>query len=48
MTEAGRQNVPMWEAMGMTGHRSLSAFLRYFQPGALLRSGAANLLKRSG
>jgi integrase len=44
-TEAGRQNVPVGEAMGLTGHRSLAVFLRYFQPGAALVTRAANLLE---
>jgi integrase len=30
VTEAGRQNVPMREAMALTGHRSLVTFMRYF------------------
>lgn len=45
VTEAGRQNVPMGEAMAMTGHRSTTTFLRYFQPGAASRSRAARLLE---
>jgi integrase len=45
VTEAGRQNVPMREAMGMTGHRSLVTFLKYFQTGAVQHTTAANLLK---
>ena len=45
VTEAGRQNVPMKEAMSLTGHRSVATFLRYFQPGSLQTSAAANLLK---
>ena len=44
VTEAGRQNVPMGEAMAMTGHRSTTTFLRYFQPGAITRSQGARLL----
>jgi hypothetical protein len=44
VTEAGRQEVPMKEAMAMTGHRSLAAFLRYFQSGQVQVSRAANLL----
>ena len=47
VTEAGRQNVPIREAMGMTGHRSLATFLRYFQSGAVQHSRAARLLKSS-
>jgi integrase len=44
VTEAGRQNVPIREAMGLTGHRSLVTFLRYFQTGAVQKSRAATLL----
>ena len=33
VTEAGRQNVPIREAMGLTGHRSMITFMRYFQKG---------------
>ena len=47
VTEAGRQNVPMKEAMAMTGHRSLATFLRYFQPGRIIATRAAHLLKKS-
>ena len=47
VTEAGRQNVPMREAMAMTGHRSLATFLRYFQTGAVQHTKAANLLQRA-
>lgn len=44
VTEAGRQNVPIAEAMGLTGHRSLVTFMRYFQSGAVQSSAAADLL----
>jgi site-specific recombinase XerD len=44
VTEAGRQNIPMGEAMALTGHRSTTTFLRYFQLGAVQSSAAANLL----
>jgi integrase len=47
VTEAGRQNVPLGEGMALTGHRSVAMFLRYFQPGALQLSAAANLMKDS-
>jgi integrase len=47
MTEAGRQNVPLPEAMALTGHRSVQTALRYFQTGAVQQTRAANLLKRS-
>jgi len=43
VTEAGRQNVPIKEAMGLTGHRSLVTFMRYFQTGAVQQTRAANL-----
>ena len=45
VTEAGRQNVPMKEAMDLTGHRSVATFLRYFQTGAVQQSKAATLFK---
>jgi site-specific recombinase XerD len=35
MTEAGRQNVPLGEAMALTGHRSVQTAVRYFQAGAV-------------
>ena len=47
VTEAGRQNVPIKEAMGLTGHRSLITFMRYFQTGAVQQTRAANLFSSS-
>ena len=44
VTEAGRQAVPLKEAMALTGHRSLTTFLRYYQAGAVQSSAAADLL----
>lgn len=44
VTEAGRKNIPMGEAMAMTGHRSTATFLKYFQPGALSATRAAKLI----
>jgi integrase len=44
VTEAGRQGVPLKEAMALTGHRSLATFLRYYQSGAVQSSAAADLL----
>jgi integrase len=44
MTEAGRQNVPLAEAMALTGHRSVQTAVRYFQTGAVEKSRAGNLL----
>ena len=47
MTEAGRQNVPLADAMALTGLRSVQTAMRYFQTGAVEQSRAANLLKKS-
>lgn len=47
VTEAGRQNVQIREAMGLTGHRSMATFMRYFQTGAVQNTQAANLLGNS-
>jgi len=47
MTEAVRQNVPLAEAMALTGHRSVQTALRYFQTGAVQQTRAANLLQKS-
>jgi integrase len=44
VTEAGRQNVPLGEAMALTGHRSVQTAVRYFQAGAVEKSQAGNLL----
>jgi hypothetical protein len=44
MTEAGRQNVPLREAMAVTGHRSVQTAVRYSQAGAVEKSQAGNLL----
>jgi len=44
VTEAGRQNVPLGEAMGLTGHRSMQTFLRYFKLGTVQNTQAANLM----
>jgi integrase len=44
VTEAGRQNVPLGEAMALTGHRSIQTVMRYFQPGTVAQTRAANLL----
>jgi len=45
VTESGRQNVPLGDGMALTGHRSVTTFLRYFQPGRMIVNPAANLLK---
>jgi hypothetical protein len=44
MTEARRQNVPLGEAMALTGYRSVQTAVRYFQAGAVEKSQAGNLL----
>lgn len=44
MTEAGRQNIPLGEAMALTGHRSVQTAIKYFQVGQVEKSRAANLL----
>lgn len=43
MTEAGRQNVPLGEAMALSGHASLQVALGYFRAGNVLSSEAARL-----
>jgi integrase len=47
VTEAGRQNVPLGEAMGLTGHRSVQTFLRYFKSGTAQNTQAADLMGNS-
>jgi len=44
VTEAGRRNVPLADAMAMTGHASTSAILGYFRQGQLSNSLTARLL----
>lgn len=44
VTEAGRQNVPLGDAMAMTGHASVATVMGYFRAGAAPRSRAARLL----
>jgi len=44
MTEAGRQQVSLGEAMALTGHRSVQTAMRYFQVGDVQQTRAANLL----
>jgi len=46
VTEAGRQNVPLGEAMAMTGHASVATVMGYFRAGAAPQSRAARLLDR--
>lgn len=44
VTEAGRQNIPLGEAMAMTGHRSTASLVGYFRQDLLRNSQAARLL----
>lgn len=48
VTEAGRQGVPLGEAMALTGHRSVQSAMRYFQGGAAQQMQAAHLLTPRG
>ena len=45
VTEAGRQNVPLAETMGLTGHQSVATVLGYFRSGSTLNSRAARLFE---
>lgn len=47
MAEAGRQGVPLGEAMAMTEHCGVSTVMGYLQVGTLLESRATTLLKSS-
>lgn len=44
LTEAGRQNVHLAEAMAMSGHTSMRTALGYFRSGALIATRAATLI----
>jgi len=43
-TESGRQNVPLQEAMQLTDHASVQAFLGYYRAGSVESNGAGALL----
>ena len=45
VTEAGRQNVPLADTMGLTGHHSVATVLGYFRSESALVSRAARLLE---
>lgn len=47
ITEAGANDVPMAEAMGLSGHRTPKSYIRYSEIGSVTRSKAAKLLKSS-
>jgi integrase len=44
VTEAARQNVPLAEAMAMTGHHSVVSLLGYFRAESSLKSSASRLI----
>ena len=45
VTEAGRQNVPLADTMGLTGHHSVATVLGYFRSESTLVSRAARLFE---
>ncbi len=45
VTESGRQNIPIGEAMALTGHRSVQTFIRYYRSGEVANSAAARLME---
>jgi integrase len=44
VTESGRQNIPIGEAMALTGHRSVQTFIGYYRSGEVANSAAAWLM----
>lgn len=47
MTEAGLQNVPLGEAMALSGHASIGVAMGYFRAGNVVSSSAARLFDTS-
>jgi integrase len=47
VTEAARQNVPLGEAMALTGHSSAASLIGYFRAAEASRSSGATLLRAS-
>jgi integrase len=45
VTESGRQNIPIGDAMALTGHRSVQTFIGYYRSGELTNSAAARLME---
>jgi integrase len=45
VTESGRQNIPIGEAMALTGHRRVQTFIGYYRSGAMGNSTAARLME---
>ena len=46
MTEAGRRNISIGEALALSGHASLSTALRYYRAGSVFSEQAAKLLDK--
>jgi integrase len=46
VTESGRQNIPIGEAMALTGHRSVQTFIGYYRSGEMSGSAAARLMEQ--
>jgi integrase len=44
VAESGRQNIPIGEAMALTGHRSVQTFIGYYRNGEVTASAAARLM----
>lgn len=44
VTESGRQNIPIGEAMALTGHRSVQTFIGYYKTGEAPLSAGARLM----
>ena len=45
VTESGRQNIAIGEAMALTGHRSVQTFISYYRSGEAATSTAARLME---
>jgi integrase len=45
VTESGRQNIAIGEAMALTGHRSVQTFISYYRTGEAATSAAAHLME---
>ena len=48
MTEAARQNVPLGEAMALTGHSSPASLIGYFRAAQSMQSRGAKLIQGTG
>jgi hypothetical protein len=44
VSESGPQNIPIGEAMALTGYRSVQTFIGYYRSGAVGNSAAAQLM----